>query len=63
MVDRDDINHDLLLEHIDVELESPKQRVSEIHNFANPDEERLRLFLRRAAEEVRRLSAIRADKS
>lgn len=44
--------HDILIEHISKELENPKQRVSDMHDFKFPNEDKLREFLRLVKEGV-----------
>ena len=43
-----------ILNEIDRELSSPTQRVSEIHDFIHPDEDNLRLHLRKLADALRK---------
>ncbi|MBV1907982.1 MAG: TTC39/IML2 family protein [Kangiellaceae bacterium] len=43
----------ILAEHIESELQNPKQKISQIHQFQYPDEEKLRHFL---AEILNRLT-------
>ena len=50
---RDDLDLDLLERHIAEELDNPKQKVSEIHNFVYANESQLREFLEKFLEALK----------
>lgn len=53
--DRDELELDILEQHIAEELGNPKQKVSEIHDFAYADEHQLREFLGSFLEALKEL--------
>jgi hypothetical protein len=54
-VAREDLDLDVLEQHIDDELSNPKQKVSEILNFVSATEDQLRDFLAVFRDELRSL--------
>jgi hypothetical protein len=58
LVDRTDLDLQLMKDHIDDELSNPKQRISEIHDFKHATEEQLRDFLSKFRDSLNKLQAI-----
>jgi len=48
---RDDLGLDKIVDDIKAELNSPRQKISSILNFEYPNEDKLRLFLKRFIDE------------
>ena len=53
--EEDVFNMEIIIQHIKEELKNPTQKVSEIHEFINPDENKIREFLSLFVEELEKL--------